>query len=453
MKTYLIIVLTLIFIEMSFPLSASTCSPPTSEQCGKLADAIIKETPTNVDITFNEKLFRKPMSEKIIRRMFEDSFTRTDGPKDKMNAEKRDQFEKYVQMNVERTIKEQEFGVNIRKRIWRSGNRRRIDRITIKPEEWNKEKTDFKTCDSDINSAYDGTFIVTGQTDISCYHAMELIEIRQRKKEQVDNDDLDNIINYHLHNLKWLVTDRQDSPNGTIYLLSHDKIENLSRTGRVNNAKLVFCPETNVTQTRERIELRDINDVPLTIFICDSNDYSRVYYTEVRMPSTEKPIYIRECNDFDSRGIPRNVTVTEVELDGSLKKKKIYEILDINTNLVISDDVFEFSPPEDYEIVEVDPNGARKIIKGKGGIAGAMQILLKAQKEKDIATLNNLLGNEIWQIRLRSLQVLEHILTEDSEALKEVATALKNDENQIVREKSQSILNRIDRLKSAKPLD
>jgi hypothetical protein len=365
-----------------------------------------------------------------------------------MNAEQKRQFEKNIQINVENILKEQEIGVNIRKRIRWTGNQKRIDQITIKPEDWNQSIFASELIESDVNGAYDGTSIVNGQTGITCYHATKTMEIRRREKELMKRDDLYDIIDSPLSALKELLADRQsDSIKGVV--ISQEKLDTLSRTGKIDNTEIKICTEPNTIQHRERVEL-DVNQVPLAIFICDSNDYSLIYYTEVRMPITGKLIYIKECNDFDSQGIARNVAVTKYELDGSLKERKIYKILDVNINAVLSEDLFTFNPPEEYEIIEVEPNGARKVIREKGGIEGAMRVLLKAQKGKNIETLKNLLGHEIWQIRLRSLQVLSSLLEQNREELKETATILKNDENLKVREEAQKILNHIDRLDSSR---
>jgi hypothetical protein len=447
MKIKLIIVLW-IFISVHFCFGASPCSSPSEEQCEKLAEAIWKNPPSSIDITFNKKIFRKPMSEEKIRRMFEDSFTRINGPKDKMNSEQLRKFEKTVQMNAERILKEQQVGVNVRKRIRYVGNSQRIDRTTIGPKDDNQNNAVSETVAPEPNDAYDGTFIVTGQTGIRCYPAMKVMEISQRKKDQIESSDIADIANPPLLGLQWLLAE-QDSFMGGAYTPSLEKIETLARTGRVGNTEVRICSEPNAVQTRDRIQISDVNNQTLnTIFVCNKNDYSRVYYIEVRMPPTGKPLYIKECNDFDAQGFPHNVSVTEYDLDGNLKKKEIYEIVDVNLNPTISDDVFAFRPPADYEIVQIAPDGTRTVIREKGGIEGAMHILLKAQKEKDVETLKGLLGHEIWQIRLRSLQVLESLSAQDTKGLKEAATILENDENPSVREQAGKILRRIKAMES-----
>jgi HEAT repeat protein len=92
------------------------------------------------------------------------------------------------------------------------------------------------------------------------------------------------------------------------------------------------------------------------------------------------------------------------------------------------------------------------VVREKGGLEGGMIKWTKAVKEKDVETLTELLGHEIWQVRLRSLQVLDKFLDNDREGLKEVAGALKNDENPEVRQEAERILKRIEaKKKSAEP--
>ena len=109
-------------------------------------------------------------------------------------------------------------------------------------------------------------------------------------------------------------------------------------------------------------------------------------------------------------------------------------------NAVIPDEVFTFNPPEDYEIVKIDDNGVTSIIREKGGTDGAVQKLHKATKEKDVKTLKGLLQHEKWQIRLRALQVLEHLLEHDKKQLKGIAIILEKDTKEEVRAKAERIL-------------
>jgi hypothetical protein len=427
MKTVLSMAIWILIISDS--LAAPISKVPTKQQIDKLIDAVCKNPPSSVDITFNVRFFRKPMSEEQIRNMFEDALSRPDRPKEKMSDRERKQFEKDVKSNMERTLKEQATGVNMRERVRLTGKRERIDRVAIKP--------------SDPNSAYNGTFIYSERTIISCYPSMKTVEISQRKGEGISNSDITNIISPPLLGLRSLLTDKQQVAAGNC-VSSAKKIDALATIGKIDDTEVSICPEPNATQSKVHIELKGNNGIVRTICVCDKDDYSRAYYTEIRMPFTGQPLYIRECNDFDVQGIPRNVDVTEYNIDGSLGSQKIYNVEDVNLNPIIPDDVFKFNPPEDYKIVEVEPNGVRKIIREHGGIEGAMQTLLKAQKAEDINTLLDLLNSDIWQVRLRALQVLEYLLRNDNEQLREAASLIKDDTNDRVREEARRTLKRLD---------
>jgi ribosomal protein S20 len=103
---------------------------------------------------------------------------------------------------------------------------------------------------------------------------------------------------------------------------------------------------------------------------------------------------------------------------------------------------------EDYRIVENEANGKSRVILEQSDaevkMKTAMRTFAKAINEKDIETLKELLKNDIWQVRFRSLQVLEAFLKDDKQSLKEAAKSLENDENTSVQEKAKSILSKID---------
>lgn len=428
---------------------------PTEEQINKLvAAAWKKEPPHSVDITLYKEITKPLKSVEEFRQMFERVFEKTDGPKENLSGWKLESFNKNVQLNVERAVKEQEANRKVKQRIRINGHRQRIDQVIGWPKMILLEGTPQEKVRPEVvldpNTAYDMTLVNSGDerkgdyTSFAYYHENKSAQITNNRKSMWGRSD---IIDFAVlaFPFQGFLGINEGTVSEPVFVPDSNKMEKLRKTSFVaDGIRLTISPDPNNPNTRDQIKIETDEHPCGTVMICDREDYSHIYYIEVCMPTTGKPLYIKECNDFDSQGFPRKISVTEYELDGSFKKKEVYEIVDVSLNPVIPDEVFEFNPPADYEIVEISPDGTSRVIREKGGIDGAMRILLKAQKEKDVETLKGLLGHEIWQVRLRSIQVLEKLLVQDKEGLKEIATILKNDENTSVREQAGRILHRIE---------
>jgi len=71
---------------------------------------------------------------------------------------------------------------------------------------------------------------------------------------------------------------------------------------------------------------------------------------EVCNPGTGELLYIKEFSDFDSQDFPRKATIIEYDLDGKLKKKEVYIVEKVELNPLISEEVFQFQPPQGYKV-------------------------------------------------------------------------------------------------------
>jgi hypothetical protein len=298
------------------------------------------------------------------------------------------------------------------------------------------------------NTPYNMTYINLGDKNkgdyrsLIYYHDSKSVMIQNKKNWAKNNiiADLARLSSYY----QMLLGVNEGTLLEPAYVPDSNRIEELSKTGLVAGAlRVMISPDPNNPSKRDRIEIKSTEYPCGTVIICDKEDYSRVYYLEICNPGTGKLLQIKQCSNFDNQGFPHNATIIEYDMNGELKKKEVYTIEKVELNPVISKDVFEFTPPEEYEITEIDTNGTVKVIREKGGIEGAMIRWTKAVKEKDIETLTELLGHEIWQVRLRSLQVLEQLLAQDGKRLEETAMVLENDENPKVREQAEKILHRI----------
>lgn len=453
--------LILFWVFMSLNSEAVPCNLPTPEQAEKLVEAVFKDLPHSIDVTLYRESIEPTMSEQKITKMFEETFTKMYGPKDKLSELERERFDREVRWNVERTLKTQQAGSKLKQRIIISNGLQRIDQVSAQPSMVLLKGTPYESSVAEValgpNTPYEMTIVDLGEnkqndyTSFVYYHKMMTAQKSQAKKWAKSN--IIDLTSFPMRGLRIFLGREEETSSGKVFIPDNDKIDKLIDTGKIGAMTLCINPDPNTPAINDRIELKNEYGQDEVVLICDRNNYSQVYYAEIRLPTIGKPIRISECSHFDSNGFPRQIKVTEYKSDGSFKKKESYEIVDVKLNPMISEKIFSFNPPEEYEIVEIDPNGKSSIIREKGGIESAMRTLLKAQKEKDISTLMDLLDNKIWQIRLRSLQVLAHLLAEDHEALKETSLILKNDNNPKVRAEAQKILNRIDRLESTKSQD
>ncbi len=427
---------------------------PTDEQVTKLVEAAWKQPVSSIDITLYKEIEKPPVSEDKIRKMFEDAFKDMEGLKENLSPAELEMRNRDIQLNVERTLKEQEVGRKIKERIRIDGHRQRIDQAIGWPKMVLLEGTPHELVRPAVilgpNTPYDTTYVNSGDerkgdyTSFTYFHENKNAQITNNRKTVWTKSDIIEFARL-ASSFQGFLGVNKGTIEAPVFVPDPNKIEKLVKTGLLTDRTyLTIMPDPNNSASRDRIEIKDANHSCGTIMICDREDYSRVYHYKICMPTTGKVLYVIECNNFDSQGFPHNITKIQYDKDGNFKEKAVYRIEKVQLNPVITEEVFAFSPPVDYEVVELDANNISHIVREKGGIDGAMRTLLKAQKEKDVETLTGLLGHEIWQIRLRSLQVLEHLLAQNKEDLKEAASILKNDENSSVREKAASILQRIE---------
>jgi hypothetical protein len=222
-----------------------------------------------------------------------------------------------------------------------------------------------------------------------------------------------------------------------------NKIENLRRTGLVEGkSHLTISPDPNNPATRDRIEIKDANNPCGTIMICDREDYSRVYYMSICMPTTGKVFYVRECSDFDSQNFPHSLTEIQYDLNGDLKEKSVYRIEKVELNPVIPDEVFAFNPPEDYDVADHRPgSGYDEKIKRE---TETFERLNNLGKVSDIPELKKLLKHESWKVRWQALIIIGALPIEDPNVLRDIAISMQDDKHVEVRNEAARILQRIE---------
>jgi hypothetical protein len=334
----------------------------TEVQIQKLAAAAWKEPVRSIDVTLYKEITTPPMSENEIRKMFEDSFEKTEGPKENLSPVELEQRNRTIQSNVEGTLKEQEVGRKIKQRIRIDGFRQRIDDVLAWPKVVLLEGTPHEHIDPGVilgpNTPYEITYVNSGDnskgdyTSFRYFHKLKSAEIKNEKKSMHERSHIINFTRLAFY-FQGILGVNKGTLLEPVFVPDPNKIENLRKTGLVNEKNhLTIRPDPNNPDTRDRIEINDANNPCGTIMICDREDYSRIYYTSICMPSTGKVFYVRECNDFDSQGFPHYIKEIQYELNGDLKEKSVYRIEKVELNSVIPDEVFAFNPPEGYKVTD-----------------------------------------------------------------------------------------------------
>jgi HEAT repeat protein len=128
-------------------------------------------------------------------------------------------------------------------------------------------------------------------------------------------------------------------------------------------------------------------------------------------------------------------------MDGNLKEKEVYTIEKVELNPDIPDEVFEFRPPEGYDVADLRPgSGYDEKVKRE---SEALAQLQKLHEVSDIPELRKLLKHESWKVRLIALKTIGG-LAKDRAVLRDIAASMQNDENSDVHKEADRILRRIE---------
>jgi len=331
----------------------------SEEQVQKLADAAWKQRSHNIDVMLFLKITTPPKPDEQIRQEVEKSFEKDiealgENPHPLVLQRIMDSIDR----NIQRRIKSQQFPRLIKKRIRISGNKQRTDSVIAEPGKR-----------IDPNEPLD-TFVNVGERNspdffsFHYYHKLKQAVIRDGSGwSKRDPARFAHMPLGPASALQAFLGRNQRTIEEPVFILDSDKMETLSRTGlstieyvggiKVNGVnRILISPAPDSPDTREQIEIGDPNYLPTVVMICDKEDYSRVYNLKFCNPLTGEPFYIRECSNFDAQGFPRNVTETQYDMDGNLKKKSVYNIVNVELNPSFPDDLFTFKPPEGYKVVD-----------------------------------------------------------------------------------------------------
>ncbi len=341
-----------------------TNSIPTEEQVQKLATAAWKEPIKNIDITFYKDYMIAPESvEQLRKRAEEIADEEFEGRSfDELKPYEIESRNNFIEENVKNWVERQKIPRKAKSRVWISGNNQRIDMVIVGPNEPLGLDTPF--VDTYVNTKDANT-----RDFVSYHYASEMntvfVDTTMWAKQDIAQFAGVPIITKMSLQL-FLGLDQGSTPKSLNYIPDPNKIAKLARTGlaviepiggtKAKGNKVVnrisIRPDPNAPSTRVIIEMGDLNYFPTTILICDIEDYSQVYRAEFHIPTTNKLIYLRECNNFDSNGFPHNITEIKYDKDGNLVEKSVYRIIKVELNPSIPAEVFEFHPPKGYKITD-----------------------------------------------------------------------------------------------------
>ncbi len=341
-------------------------SIPTEEQVNKLVRAAWEEPIKSIDITFYKEYMKTPEPVEQIRKRAEEFADREFKGRslDELKPYEIERRNKIIEVNFKNWVENQRFPRKIKSWVRVSDNNQRIDFVKVGPNEPLGLDTPFVHTFVNTQDANTGKFV-------SYHYASEMKTVfvdttKWTKETVVQFADMPFATALTLR--LFLGIDQGSTPTSLNYIPDPNKMAELARTGlasiepirgakaKGNKAvnRIGIRPDPNAPSTRDIIEMGDPNYFP-AVLICDRKDYSRVYRTELHMPTTNKFLYLRECSDFDSNGFPHNITEIQYDKDGNFVEKSVYRVIKIELNPSIPSEVFEFHPPQGYKVVDHRP--------------------------------------------------------------------------------------------------
>ncbi len=436
MKTrgYIIVALGVCF---TLDVFGDTGKPPNDEQAMKLVAAMLQEGVESLDATFYATIIEPEKSESEIREWAEDVLEDIYGAGETPSAAAAEGRSRTVEMNVARVLKEQRVGRKMKVRVQIDGTRQRMDMVFGKPEftifaGTNREEvlpgkelradTAFEM--TDVRGEDEGVY-----THAEYFHEGKRAIIRAEPGKKLERSSivkLRGMPEEASSMLKRLLCKKESTAGREVYVPDETQIDKLC-SGTLGNMSVTIRPDEEAPETHERIEISLGNEespILKTILVCDKEDYSRVYFYELRNPDANLPIVQRWCSDFDCNGFAHRSTEIKYDDEGNIKRKLAHRIESVRVNVAIPNEVFEFSPPDGYAVRDLRLTPAER-------------------QAAEIARLKERLGHEIWKDRLRALFRLEQLLKDSPSELRGIAVSMQGDEHPAVRKQAAAILERV----------
>ena len=442
MKRVIVILLIVFTVNSSM---ADTSALPTYEQAKKLVAAAWKSPPQSIDITYYSTVKDNTKTEEKLGQIYEGVFDNEYGLDEELNSDMLERKEKEIQINVDNRL-EVLRDRRTKCRVRFDGNRYRIDNVygspdrTIKTipkgivrEEFQPEKK------LDANTPFETTWIeipdlANGFEFYHYSHDHKTLRVEKRERSSYmfinNRNQINNIL--MIHNafiLRMKLGTRRNNSATEPYDINEPKIRQLC-SGTLEGFNVKIIPDENEPDVKDRIEISLYNNEKIefytSLMICAKDDYSKVYYCQTPNPAMNKsPIFKKTCSNFDAQGFPHNVTQVIYDGKDNVQLQETYKIEDVNVNIPIPKEVFEFNPPESYEVTDTRlPEAQRQKAR--------IENLKKRLKDEDSS------GR-----RLEALVMLMEHLKDDPAELKEIAVSLLKDERDNIRAVALSILIRV----------
>lgn len=361
MKWSKILVLLLVVLTCRFAYAGSeNTAIPTEEQVQKLVAAAWKEPIKSIDVTFYKDYMKAPESVEQLRKQaegFADSIFKGRSI-DELKPYEIEKRNRIIEKNLKNWLEEQKLPYKTKSRVWISGDNQRIDMVKGRPNESLGPNTPFADTFINTKDTNTGDFV-----SYNYVGEMKKASVRTKKWSKEAIAQFAGIPFTTALTLQFFLgIDQGSTPTSLNYIPDSNKMAELASTGlariepKAKGKKVVYRiairSAPNNPNTKDIIEIGYPNHFPLVVLICDREDYSRVYHFEARIPTKTQIMYIRECSDFDSQGVPHNITEEKYNKDGNLREMSIYKIEKVELNHVVPDEIFRFNPPKDYKVID-----------------------------------------------------------------------------------------------------
>ena len=448
--------MTLILFMTSFLfIEVSVHGALTEEQTSRLISAAWQTPPESMDIAYflTEKNIHQ--DEQQIRQMYKQSLEDIYGSREELNSFQRNQYDRTLEVNVQRMLTEQKTGRKSKVRVRYSGDKfQRVDRVDAIPP-----RTIFKDNEKEEQ-------IPAALIDEHTPHHISVIERR----------DATNIIQRHEYNhqaktvrsqplkhlspiyksevpgfmlmpmgirtlLKAKAGDHRENGDWAPNDLKVDKLQNNCLPG------ILIEIEPNPQKADGKVELEiqicNNNQQPYlkNVIVCDQYDYSKVYSFEAYLTATNTLIRKENRGQFDAQGFPHHVTLIEYNgQTGDVRYHKEYTISNVQVNPSIPDKTFDCNLPQDYKLLSF-PSSAQS-----GNVSEQQNTetdeAIKILKTNDVDQISVLLSHPDWEIRALSLRKMKSLINSGSQELSTIAETMKNDNHPAVRKIANAILNK-----------
>lgn len=364
-RSNILVLLTLVLTCSFTNAKSENNTIPTEEQVQKLVAAAWKEPIKSIDITFYKDYTKVPEPVERLRKRAEESADRAVLKGRSLSELKPYEIErrnKIIEANFKNWVESQKLPRKAKCQVRISGDNQRIDMVKVGSNEPLGLDTPFVDTYVNTKDANTGDFV-------SYHYAGDInavfVDTTMWTKETIAQFAGVPILTAMSLQF-FLGVDQGSTPKLLNYIPDPNKMAELARTGlatiepireakaKGNKAvnRIGIRPDPNAPGTRDIIEMGDPNYFPTAVLVCDRKDYSRVYRTEYHIPTTNKLIYLRECDNFDSQGFPHNTTEIKYDKDGNFVEKSVYKIIKVELNPSIPPEVFEFHPPQGYKVVD-----------------------------------------------------------------------------------------------------